>query len=366
MRTSLGVLLALVTAAPSWSADLTDTLSKGTPKLQSAGPLAFGPEGILFVSDPKGAAIFAIATNDTKGDDTKAINVEGIDAKIASMLGTKTDDVLINDVAVNPASGMAYLSVSRGRGPDAIPAIVRVHSSGRPEALSLKDMAYAKAELPNAPADKVSGEGRRRRNNRTESITDITYHDGKLVVAGLSNEEFASNLRAIPFPFEKVDGGTAIEIFHGAHGKYETRSPVRTFAMFRIGGEPHVLAAYTCTPLVTIPLAELESGKKVQGRTVAELGNRNRPLDMIVYEKDGKSFLLMANSARGVMKVSTDGIEDREGITERVGGGGKAGQSYETIETLEGVVQLDRLNDRQALVLVKTDAGHDLRTFDLP
>jgi hypothetical protein len=35
-----------------------------------------------------------------------------------------------------------------------------------------------------------------------------------------------------------------------------------------------------------------------QGKTVAELGNRNRPIDMIVYEKDGKEFLLIANNSR--------------------------------------------------------------------
>ena len=38
--------------------------SKGTPDLKSAGPLAFGPEGILFVGDPQGAAVFALDTGD--------------------------------------------------------------------------------------------------------------------------------------------------------------------------------------------------------------------------------------------------------------------------------------------------------------
>ncbi len=363
MRSTLTVALVLLAAVPG-RAELRDSLTEKSPEMQSAGPLAFGPEGILFVSDPKGAAVFAIDTNDLKGE-PKAIDVEGVDAKVAALLGTTADGILVNDVAVNPASGAAYLSISRGRGPDALPVVVRVTSSGKPEVVSLENVAYAKAELPNAPEDKVTGQGRRRRNQRTESITDLTYHDGQLVVAGLSNEEFASNLRAIPFPFRKVDGGTAVEIFHGAHGRYETRSPVRTFAMFRIDGEPHIMAAYTCTPLVTIPLADLAGAERVRGRTVAELGNRNRPLDMIVYQKDGKDYLLMANSARGVMKVSTDGLADREAITERVGGG-KAGQTYETIETLQGVVQLDKLGERQALLLVKTEAGHDLRTVDLP
>ena len=41
---------------------LMSSLELGTPQLQSAGPLAFGSEGILFVGDARGAAVFAIAT----------------------------------------------------------------------------------------------------------------------------------------------------------------------------------------------------------------------------------------------------------------------------------------------------------------
>ena len=61
------------------------------------------------------------------------------------------------------------------------------------------------------------------------SITDIAYINGQVYVAGLSNEEFASNLRAIQYPFEKVSPGSSIEIYHGAHGAFETRSPGTDF-----------------------------------------------------------------------------------------------------------------------------------------
>jgi hypothetical protein len=367
MRRTLGVLIALAVTVPAAAADLKDGLQKGTPTLKSAGALAFAPEGILFVADTKDAAIYAIATNDQKGDASQPINVEKIDAKVAALLGSTPQDVTINDIAVNPASGTAYLSVSRGNGPRAAAVILTVNSAGKLDELSLENVMFAKATLPNAPADAVQGEGRRRGNPRTESITDLAYDNGYVVVAGLSNEEFASKLRSIPFPFQQVAGGTSVEIFHGAHGQYETRSPVRTFTMFRIDGEPHVLAAYTCTPLVTFPLSDLsaESGKeKVRGTTVAELGNQNRPLDMIVYNKGDKSYLLMANDRRGVMKVSTEDLDRSEGITEKVSG--TAGQEYETLETLKGVVQLDKLNDRQALLLVETEEGQNLQTFDLP
>ena len=167
------------------------------------------------------------------------------------------------------------------------------------------------------------------------------------------------------FPFEKAEDGTSVEIYHGAHGKFETRAPVRTFVPLIVGNEPSVLAAYTCTPLVQFPIRELKPGAKIKGKTVAELGNRNRPLDMIVYHKDGKEYLLLANSSRGVMKISTDNIENAQKIEAPVGGGGTKGQTYETIAGWTGVDQLDKLDPQHALV-VRRGEGNSLNLESLP
>jgi hypothetical protein len=355
--------LVLAAAAPAVAGNIARTV--GTPDIQSAGPLAFGPNGVLFVGDPLGAAVFAIETKDTARNGSAKYSLDGIDKKVADMLGTTADDILINDLAVNPASGTVYLSVSRGRGPDAAPVILQVSSEGDIKPLELENVAYAKADLKNAPENRVTGQGRRRGNQRLESITDVMFEDGRVYVAGLSNEEFASKLRSIEYPFQAEVKDTSIEIYHGSHGAYETRSPVRTFAFYDIDGAPHLLAAYTCTPLVKIPVAKLEPGKKVMGETVAELGNRNRPLDMVVYEKNGQDHVLMANNARGLMKISLKGISKTEPITEPVED--KAGLEYETIDGMSGVVQLDRLNDGSAVVLVQTDGGgQNLSTLALP
>jgi hypothetical protein len=225
----------------------------------------------------------------------------------------------------------------------------------------LKDVEFAKAALPNAPA--AGGTGRQ--NRRAESITDLEYLDGRLLIAGLSNEEFASTLRSIPYPFSNVNPGTGVEIYHGAHGRFETQSPVRTFTTYEINRQPHLLAAYQCTPLVRFPLSDLQPGTKVRGTTVAELGNRNRPLDMVIYNKGGQDYILMANSSRGVMKIRTDGIDRSEGITAQIPE--TAGQTYETIADLTGVVQLARLNEGHALLLVQAEGGAlSLRTVALP
>jgi len=357
------VSLALVSAAAA--ADSSDAkLKTGKPDLKSAGPLAIGPKGVLFVGDTVGAAVFAIKL-ESGTTRPSAINVEGINKKLAAALGTSEGQVLINDLAAGPNA--VYLSVSRGRGPSATPVIVSVGGDGKITLLSLEKVQYAKAELPNAPPNKVTGKGRRRSNARLSSITDLHYADGKVIVAGLSNEEFASKLRVIPYPFRTSAKGASVEIYHGAHGKFETRSPIRTFVPYKVGGKSHVLAAYTCTPLVKFPVADLESKEKIKGTTIAELGNQNVPLDVIVYSKGGKDYLLMANNRRGVMKISTDNIDKIKGITERVERGGKAGLPYETISSLQGVVQLDKLNEKQAVILVRGEGGRlDLKTIDLP
>nr|NIP93247.1 hypothetical protein [Akkermansiaceae bacterium] len=273
--------------------------------------------------------------------------------------------ILLNDLAVNPSSGIPYLAVSRGRGPEAAPVLLRVKGDATLELVSLDKVKFSSASLPDAPADGVVGEGRRRRNPRLESITDIGFSDGEVIVAGLSNEEFASSLRRLPFPFGKASKATSVEIYHGAHGRLETRSPVRTFTPITIANERHLLAAYTCTPLVQFPINQLKPGSKIRGITLAELGNRNRPLDMFVYQKGKDSFVLIANNARGVMKVSTKGIADVKGIESRVSGGQTAGLPYDTVAEWKGVEQLDRYSDSHAIVVRRGDE-EDLSLATLP
>ncbi len=353
----------LVTSASA--ANWTEGMKAGKADVKSVSQLAFGPEGILFIADSKSAAVFALDTGDKKATPAATLKVEAINGKIAAMLGTSADQITITDMAVNPISHNAYIAVARGRSASAAPVIIRVDKSGKLEAVSLDKMKFSKAVLPDAPVDGVVGEGNRKSNPRMESITDIAFLEDRVLIAGLSNEEFSSSLRAIPFPFKTVANGTSVEIYHGAHGRFETRSPVRTFVPFKVGNEPQLLAAYTCTPLVQFPMKDLAPGAKIKGKTVAELGNRNRPLDMIVYQKDGKDYLLMANSSRGIMKISTDNIEGVESITAPVGGGGTKGLGYKTIDSWTGVEQLDRLDDKLALV-VRRDENKVMTLESLP
>ena len=359
LRSSFCALLVIALfATVGFSADLTDSLKPGNADIKSAGILTFGPEGILFVGDPLGAAIFAFDTQDRTATQAAPVDVKGINGKIAAMLGTTADQILINDLAVNPISKKMYLSVSRGKGPTAAPVILRVDSKGAVEQFSTQNVKHSKVTLPDAPASQPSGG----RDPRMQAITDLAYLDGKVLVAGLSNEEFSSNLKSIPFPFQQASKGTSVEIWHGSHGRFETQSPVRTFVPFKIKNEQNILAAYTCTPLVKIPTSQLQPGSKVKGTTIAELGAGNQPLDMISYTKAGHSFILMNNSSRGVMRLTADNLDTYKPITAP---SDIAGVPYETIKTLANVQQLDKVDETMAVILVGSGAM-DLKTIALP
>lgn len=362
-------LLAVVAVSSVANAANLWQLKTGTPDLKSAGTLTFGPDGIFFVGDQKGAAIFAIDTGHATGKAAAvSLDVAGVGGKVAKALNVSAKDVTVNDLAVNPATGETFLAVTKGSGSDATPALVKVDAKGAFSEVSLQKVAFSKVTLPNVPADKAIPSRRGPRNSRDDAITDLAYVDGRVIVSGLTAGDegrTGSTVREIAFPFVEADHGSRIEIFHAAHGRVEDGSAIRTFVPFNINGEPTLLAGYVCTPLVKFPLSSLKDGGKTVGTTVAELGNRNRPIDMIVYEKDGKDFLLLANSARGVMKISTEDIASNKGLSKKVDG--TAGQTYDTIASLQGVVQLDKLNDTTAVVLIQSEDGAmQLKTVELP
>src|SRR5687768_7092900 len=133
-RTFLCVLaLVAVSAGLGFGASLTDSLKAGKVDLKSAGALAFGPEAILFIGDSASGAIVAIDTGDRTASRAGAVDIKGINEKAAAMLGTAADQIMINDVIVNPISKRIYLSVSRGRGPTATPVLLRVDAQGKIE-----------------------------------------------------------------------------------------------------------------------------------------------------------------------------------------------------------------------------------------
>ena len=349
LTAGLTIAVALAVNSARTSAKGAGDLIPGKVDLKSAGALAFGPNGVLFVADSAGGAVVALETNDHTAAAGANVDIQGVDEKIAALVGIPAADVLINDVAVNPISKRVYLSAARGRGPDAQPLIVRLDASGAITPLSLDNIPHASVSLADAPESNATA----RQNPRTLTITDMTYVDGNLLVAGMSNEEWSSALRTIPYPFKSAEKGTQLQIWHSSHGRYETQAPVRTFVPYSLAGKSYLLAAYTCTPLVKIPVSDLKPGAQVKGTTIADLGSGNQPLDMVPYKKDGHDYILIANSSFGVVKLHADSLATDQAIDSPtvVGASASAGAAYDKITALTNVQHLVRFDDGRVLVL---------------
>jgi hypothetical protein len=354
------VLVVLTSWVPSSARGVAET-GQG-PALTSIGPLAFGPDGTLFAADNQAAAVFGLDLAAQAGGAVPgAKGLDAIDQKIAAMLGTGAREITITDLAVHPRTHNAFVSVMRGQGTGAAPALLRVDGAGTIEMVPLQSLKFSKLELPNAPTANPGD----RRNARANAVTDMAFSDGRLWIAGLSSEEFSSKLRSVPYPFSSIDAGTSVEIFHGNHGVLETRSPVYTFLPYTLNNQPHLIAGYLCTPLVKFPISTLKPGDKVRGTTIAELGAGNRPLDMILYKKAGRDFLLMSNNSRGVMKIATDGFAAASPITAPVSAE-TAGVPYETVKSMQGIEQLDLLDAQNSIVIAKTGSAVNLQVVPLP
>jgi hypothetical protein len=191
---------------------------------------------------------------------------------------------------------------------------------------------------------------------RADTITDMAYADGALYIAGLSNEEFASTMWKVAYPFAGAVSATTVENYHGAHGKYETEAPVRTFVPYSLKGRAYLLAAYLCTPLVTIAASDLKDKAHVRGRTVGEFGSGNYPLDMVVYKKNGKEKLLIANSNLPFMIVDPKDVVAYDGVIDKPVETYIAGVRYAP-RSGTGVQQMDNLGDDYVEVLRRLPGG---------
>src|SRR5262249_23224220 len=122
--TSLSTL-ALAAAAVAWVRPAPSGMIAGPVAAKSLGAMTFGPGNVLFVADNDAESVHALEVADA-AKSGGAVDVAGIDSKIAQALGTTVDQIAIRDMAVHPSSHTVYVTVSRGKGADATPVLVRV------------------------------------------------------------------------------------------------------------------------------------------------------------------------------------------------------------------------------------------------
>jgi hypothetical protein len=282
--------------------------------LKSAGVLTFGPDNVLFVADITGACIHAFALRDS--DLTSQTGVElgnfhnfegrdqvvGLDQKLAALLGTTPDKIVINDMAIHQSTRQIFLSVERGRGTDIVPVIVKVNH-GQLEILELDSIPHSQTLIPNEPDSQAMLEFE---PQQVYAITDVKYYKGEIFVSGITNQRFASTLHRIPYPFSSTMATCTVEIWHPVHGEFETRAPIIRHVIRELNGEPYLFAVYGCTPLVRFPLSALKDGAHVRGDVIGELGYGANPLDMLIFTSpaDSKDYLLVTIDTRSASLIA--------------------------------------------------------------
>ena len=363
--------------------------STATSTLLSAGPVLFAPDlssegaAVLFAADVARAAVLAFELPaEAPATGPSEVNVDQLGSKVAALLGVEKTDAIIRGMTVHPGSHAVYLSIARGRGPEAGPAIVRVGTDGDLTVVDVDDVPVTSFQLDDAPSadddrmdfllDGNDPTSQPREINGVtlniaqvplarSTITGLAWVDGTLFVAGLSNEEFSSRLRQIPYPFGGAATETSVEIFHVDHGKYETQSPIRALTSF--DGGSSILASYTCTPVVQFAVDELRGDGLVRGRTVAELGPMNQPFSLVSYERDGEEFLLVSNTRHPLLKIPASSIAGQASLTVPMSEPDSSlGVPRENLDQ-PGITWMANL-DRNTIVAVQVDAGDThLRTL---
>ncbi len=371
MSLAAGALL-LAAAAPRLSAqeNAAAPAAKPAPPIAAMSALAFSPTGTLFVGDAISGAVFALDLGSrSKPAEVKILAIADVETRVAALVGTRADDVVIHDLAVDPVSYDIYLAISRNRGkwrnkwtlPNDLgnaTELVKIGSDGNFHGVELEGVPFTRADLPKPVAAGRKHEWKEGVDTRSEAITDLAWDNGTIWVAGLSNEEFSSAIWRLPYPFPASAAGiTTVENYHIGHQKWETAAPVRTLVPHKIGGKDSLIAAYLCTPLVIYPTDSLKDGQHVRGRTVSELGSGNYPLDMVVVPgKDGADRLLIANSALPMLSVKISDIDSFEGeIKEPIATytGGVKGD----YRPAGAVQQLDLIGTKHLVMLQRQPSG---------
>lgn len=308
---AVGLALPDGLAAAS-EAPVVSTSFSGT--LRSAGVLTFGPDNVLFVGDITGAQIHAFKLREA--DLTPQTGVElgnfhnfegrdlirGLDQKLAALFGTTYDKIAINDMAVHQPTQQVFMSIERGRGTDALPAIVKVNH-GDLEVLELESIPHSQVSIPDEPAPSAMLEFD---PQRIYAITDVKYYSGEIFVTGITNQRFASTLHRIPYPFNSKMETCTVEIWHPTHGEFETRAPIIRHLIRELNGEPYLFGVYGCTPLVRFPLSALKDRAHVRGDVIGEVGYGANPLDMFTFTSpaDSKDYLLITIDTRSASQIA--------------------------------------------------------------
>jgi hypothetical protein len=327
--------------------------------IKSVSRLAVGPANVLFLADWREAKVHALRLPDAASKPAgTAFNILDLEPLLSGQVGGAK--VTVEDMVARPGTGEVYIAVSYG---DAkTPALIVVTGDRHARRIDLKAAKTTTVALRDAP--EAANMIWRDIPERSFTVTDMKWREGELYIAGLSNQDFSSSLRRVKYPFGATPTVASIEIYHTGHNLVETRAPIRAMSFATLGGRPYLVAAYTCTPIVTIPLDDIKDGAHLRGKTIAELGYGNTPADLIAYSttEEGKArdYLMLVNFERGASAIPVSQVEAanaKPGIESVVQFGQIAGLEPVTAP-LAGALRIDNL-DEQSFIVVRRNLERD-------
>ena len=285
----------------------------GAPVL-SAGKIAFVDANTLVVADWRGGQLHALRLPPIPAGTPTPFNLKDVSGAIARALHTRPERLRFEDMALRPGGEVAYITLSidgDGAGGRPRPALVSVDAAGKVGRVDLDRGRRHSVAIGHLPA----ADQRLWRDTPAASftVTDMKFYAGKLYVAGLSNASFSSALRVFDFPFKGGATVSSIEMYHPVHDQLETRAPIRKMVITRLNGEPTLVAAFTCSPLVTIPLKDLTDGAHIAAKTVAEFGWGSAPAGMVMFDAGHGPMVLLTHSHKSADLMSVDDIADASG-----------------------------------------------------
>ena len=322
----------------------------------SVSRIAFGPANVLFLADWKAGKVHAYELPPAVASDGKPFNLTDLDKPLRAACGDKEFD--LKDMSARPGSAEVYIAVTTR--PEQRPEVIAVTADGTVVRLDLGKLKATDVELSDTLADDVKVWGNI--PTRSFTVTDMAWHGGKLYAAGMSNQAFSSVLRVTPYPFTGRATVASVSMYHTAHDQTETRAPIRAMTFADLGGKTHLLAAYVCTPLVTIPLDDIKDGASIKAKTIAELGDAGTPVKILTYNRTdmgtGKPLpsVLVVNQFRESSLMSLGEVATASagaGLTKPVAFGKKAGLEMEAAP-LSTVFRMDNQDDK-FLVAVRRD-----------
>ena len=340
-------------------------------RIASAAKLTFGDASTLFIADWKNGRIHAVTVpiSTAKADAPAPFNLSDIQGPIAGVLRVSRSSLRFEDMVVQPGTGLAYVAVTIQQDKATNkPAVVTINSAGKVQKIDLANITQKSTPVTDLPG--ADANFWRTLPYRSLTVTDMKFYENKLYVAGLSNQEFASTLRVYDYPFTGKPSATTVEIYHPVHDQIETRAPIRAMTIMSLSGVPTLVAAYTCTPLVTIPLTDLKAGTHITGKTVGELGWGSAPTGIVTFSAGEENYALITNSSRAADLLSFSVISDaaaKPGLNTPIKWPTEPYLGAKSIMVpMSTVMRLDNLSKELLLALRRDEASGQMQLVSIP